>query len=94
VNPANAKKLGEFAGVDAILIGNATVLDDGIVLMVKAISTSSAQIVAAGRIKFAKTSEIQQLFNRSVSGNAGVSGSSAVAGGERLVVAIRRQVRS
>lgn len=73
VNPANAKKLGEFAGVDAILMGNVTVLDDGIVLMVKAISTSSAQIVAAGRINFPKTSEIQQLSNRSVSGSAGVT---------------------
>src|ERR1035437_9384467 len=83
VNPANAKKLGEFAGVDAILMGNVTVLDDGIVLMVKAISTSSAQIVAAGRIKFPKTSEIQQLFNRSVSGSAGVSTSVPVAAGER-----------
>jgi TolB-like protein len=73
VNPANAKKLGEFAGVDAILMGNVTVLDDGIVLMVKAISTSSAQIVAAGRITFPKTSEIQQLFNRSVSASAGLT---------------------
>ena len=85
VNPANAKKLGEFAGVDAILIGNATVLDDGVVLMVKAISTASAQIVAAGRIKFPKTSEIQQLFNRSVSSNAGASDQSAVGGGERTI---------
>jgi curli biogenesis system outer membrane secretion channel CsgG len=30
VNPANAKKLGEFAGVDAILMGNVTVLDYGV----------------------------------------------------------------
>ena len=57
VDPANAKKLGEFAGVDAILVGNVTELDDGIVLMVRAISTGSANIVAAGRIKFSKSSE-------------------------------------
>jgi hypothetical protein len=81
VNPANAKKLGEFAGVDAILIGNVTALDDGIVLMVKAISTGSANIVAAGRVKFPKTSEIQQLLNRSVSGSS-VSGASPVAARE------------
>lgn len=68
VNPANAKKLGEFAGVDAILIGNVTALDQAVVLTVKAISTSSATIVAAGRITFPKTSEIQQLLNRTVSG--------------------------
>ena len=69
VNPANAKKLGEFAGVDAIMSGNVTAFDDGVVLMVKAISTESASIVAAGRIKFAKTSDIQQLLNRGVGAN-------------------------
>jgi len=70
VDPANAKKLGEFAGVDAILTGNVTALDDGIELMVKAIATSSSKIVAAGRIRFPKTSEIQQLLNRGISGNS------------------------
>ena len=70
VDPANAKKLGEFAGVDAILTGNVTSLDDGIELMVKAISTASANIAAAGRIKFPKTAEIEQLLNRAVSGTA------------------------
>lgn len=83
VNPANAKKLGEFAGVDAILIGNVTALDDAVELMVKGISTASAQIIAAGRIKFPKTSEIQQLFNRSVSGSAGVSSPTTTAAGDR-----------
>jgi TolB-like protein len=70
VNPENAKKLGEFAGVDVILTGNATALDDGIVMMVKAVATSSSRIVAAGRIKFPKTSEIQQLLSRGISGSS------------------------
>lgn len=78
VDPANAKKLGEFAGVDAILIGNVTMLDDGIILMVKAIATSSAKIVAAGKIKFTKTSEIQQLLNRGISSNM-ISSTTSVA---------------
>lgn len=66
VNPANARKLGEFAGVDVILIGNVTTLDD-IELIVKGISTESAAIVAAGRITFPKTADIQQLLNRGIS---------------------------
>jgi len=82
VNPANAKKLGEFAGVDAILIGNVTSLDDGIVLMVKAIATSSADIVAAGKIKFPRTSEIQQLLNRGISGSSLGAISPAASGGD------------
>jgi hypothetical protein len=67
VDPANAKKLGEFAGVDTILVGNVTDVDDGYRLMVKGISTSSAQIIAAGWITFRKTSAIQDIANRSIS---------------------------
>jgi hypothetical protein len=82
VNPANAKKLGEFAGVDTILIGNVTPLDDGIELMVKAIATESAKIVAAGRVKFAKTSEIQQLLNRGISSTSGTTNAGAATSGD------------
>jgi TolB-like protein len=81
VNPANAKKLGEFAGVDAILTGNVTALDDGIELMVKAISTDSAKIVAAGRITFKKTSDIQQLLNRGISSNPTTNASTTTGAG-------------
>jgi len=80
VNPANAKKLGEFAGVDVILIGNVTTLD-GIVLTVKGISTESAEIVAAGRITFPKTPDIQQLLNRGVSSTATAGASTTTAAG-------------
>lgn len=66
VKPENAKKLGEFAGVDAILNGVVTALDERIVLTVSATATSTSRIVAAGRITFATTSDIRQLLNRSV----------------------------
>src|SRR5664279_4954421 len=55
VKPENAKKLGQFAGVDAILIGTVTSLDDSIILTVKAVSTDTAEVVAAGTIKFQNT---------------------------------------
>ncbi|HXT69658.1 MAG TPA: FlgO family outer membrane protein [Vicinamibacterales bacterium] len=64
VNPANAKKLGEFAGVDVFLMGTVTSLDAKITLTVKAIATESSRIVTAGRITFPTTSDIQQLLNR------------------------------
>jgi TolB-like protein len=82
VDPANAKKLGEFAGVDAILTGTVTALDASIVLTVKAVATASSRLVAAGKISFPKTSEIQQLLNRSVSSRApGLAERSPAAGG-------------
>ena len=71
VDPANAKKLGEFAGVDTILVGNITEVDDGYRLTVKAISTSTAQIVTAGWINFKKTSTTQEIANRGLSSTDG-----------------------
>lgn len=73
VDPANAKQLGMFAGVDAIIIGNITMVDGGLELIVKAIATESARIVAAGRVSFTKTSAIQQLLNRGLFGTGTTS---------------------
>src|SRR6266404_678174 len=77
VNPANAKKLGEFAGVDTILIGTVSSLDAGFVLTVKAVSTESSRIVAAGRIAFQKTPDLQDFDNTRVSGDASLPGRAA-----------------
>ena len=77
VKPENAKTLGEFAGVDAILIGTVTSLDDSIILTVKAVSTDTAEIVAAGMVEFRKTSEIQQLLVHGVTGDQPASSSRA-----------------
>jgi peroxiredoxin/TolB-like protein len=66
VNPENAKKLGQFAGVDAILTGTVTILDDSFILVVKAISSDTAEVVAAGKITSKQTVEIQQLLKRGV----------------------------
>ncbi|HYM61469.1 MAG TPA: FlgO family outer membrane protein [Thermoanaerobaculia bacterium] len=78
VNPANAKKLGEFAGVDAILIGTVISLDASFVLTVKAIATESSKIVAAGKITFQKTPDLQGIGTRSLPGSA--SGSTPTGG--------------
>jgi len=69
VKPENAKQLGQFAGIDAFLIGTVTPMDDTVVLTVKAVSTETAEVIAAGKASFKKTSEIQQLLNRGVSAN-------------------------
>lgn len=81
VNPANAKKLGEFAGVDTLLIGTVTSLDAAFVLTVKAISTESAKIVAAGKITFQKTPDLQGIGNRGVSGSVTATGSTKTTAG-------------
>lgn len=64
VDPETAKQLGKFAGIDAILTGTVTTLDGNIVLTVKAISTETAQIIAAAKAIFRSTTELQQLSMR------------------------------
>jgi TolB-like protein len=68
VNPETAKQLGQFAGVDVILIGTVTSLDANVAVTVKAVSTDTAEIVAASKVTFLKTREIQQLSVHGVSG--------------------------
>ncbi len=80
VNPENAKKLGQFSGVDAIIIGNLTVTDTDIILLVKAISTETAEVVAASRAKFPKTTELQQLFTSGIVPVGEVVGASGTGG--------------
>ena len=78
VNPENAKKLGQFAGVDAIIIGNVSATDGEIVLLVKVVSTETAEVVAAAKSRFPKSGELQQLLAKSItSGPAAAGGSSA-----------------
>lgn len=70
VEPENARKLGKFAGIDAILTGTVTTLNGNVILTVKAISTQSAQIVAAAKIVFKNTPELRQLSARATSSGA------------------------
>jgi TolB-like protein len=66
VDPENAKKLGQFAGVDAIVIGNVTVLQDAVALTAKIIATDTAEILGAARGRISKSSEIRELLDRSL----------------------------
>ncbi|MFA6287467.1 MAG: FlgO family outer membrane protein [Opitutaceae bacterium] len=81
VNPENAKKLGQFAGVDAIVLGNITSLKDELVISIKIIATDTAEIVGAARAKILKTAEIQQLLETGITENNG-AGSLSQLGGE------------
>ena len=62
VEPENAKKLGQFSGVDAIILGKVTPLKDEVNITVKIIATDTAETVgaASGRIPMGK--EIEHLL--------------------------------
>jgi TolB-like protein len=71
INIETAKKLHQFAGVDALLLGTVASLDNEVVLTVKAISTETAEITAASKMTFQKTKEIQEFLVHGVGDDKG-----------------------
>jgi TolB-like protein len=73
VDPENAKKLGMFAGVDALILG--TVIPKGthtVSLTAKIITTDTAEVIGAARAEFKADDTVQQLMSKPVAeSNAG-----------------------
>lgn len=73
VDPDNAKKLGQFAGVDALILG--TVIPKGtrtVSLTAKIITTDTAEVIGAARAEFKADDNVQQLESKPVAeSNAG-----------------------
>lgn len=65
IDPENAKQLGKFAGVDALVIGNITPMGGNILLTVKVITTETAEVVGAAKAKFKSDDTVQQLLSQS-----------------------------
>lgn len=63
IDPDTAKKLGMFAGVDALVMGTIIPKDQGIALTAKIITTDTAEIVGAAKAEFKSDNTVQQLTN-------------------------------
>jgi len=78
VDPDNAKKLGQFAGVDALILG--TIIPKGttsVGLNAKIITTDTAEIIGAARAEFAADTTVHDLISKQVAGNGGADGTSS-----------------
>jgi hypothetical protein len=62
VGPENAKKLGQFAGLDAIVIGTITPLSGTIRVTVKVLATDSPKLLAATSADIPKTNSIRDVM--------------------------------
>lgn len=66
----DARKLGQIAGVEALVTGTLTPLSDSVQLFVKLLDTNTAEIIDANKGNIAKTKSITELLERSIpSGN-------------------------
>ena len=61
VNPDNAKKLGKFSGVDAMVLGTVMSAGTNVSVTVKVISTETEEIVTSGKTKFTADDAMQQI---------------------------------
>jgi Curli production assembly/transport component CsgG len=66
VDPDNAKKLGQFAGVDALILGTFVPTKQDVQLTAKIITTDTAEIIGAAKLNFTNSSETAQLLQNSV----------------------------
>jgi TolB-like protein len=64
VDPENAKKLGQFAGVDALILGTVIPKGQKITLTVKLITTDTAEIVGAAKAEFKSDETVQRLISQ------------------------------
>lgn len=69
VDPDNAKKLGQFAGVDAIILGTLATKKENVTATAKIITTDTAEIIGAARVQFTNDVSIQQLAAKPTSEN-------------------------
>jgi curli biogenesis system outer membrane secretion channel CsgG len=73
IDPATAKKLGQIAGVDALVTGTLTPFGDTVRLTLKVLDTATARIVAAATAEIPKTKAIEELVARGVGGEGASS---------------------
>lgn len=64
IDPENAKKLGLFAGVDALILGTIIPKSSNISLTAKMIATETAEIAGAARAEFKADDVVQQLLSK------------------------------
>lgn len=68
IKPENAKKLGQFSGVDALVVGTLASTPSGHSVTVKIISTEKAEIVGAAKVKLPLNSDFDVLVGGTVPG--------------------------
>lgn len=76
IDPQTARKLGEIAGVHALITGTITPFGDSIRLAIKVLDTSTAKVIGASRGDIAKTKAIEELLAKGIETGSQVTESS------------------
>ncbi len=66
IDPQTARKLGQIAGVDALITGTITPFGDSVRISVKILDTATAKVIGASSGDIAKTKAIEELLARGI----------------------------
>jgi TolB-like protein len=69
VDPATIRKLGQFAGVDAIVTGTLVPFSDSVRLTAKVLDVSSAKVIAVSTTDLPRTKAVDDLLSRGIAGS-------------------------
>lgn len=64
IDPENAKKLGQFAGVDALILGTIVSRGSKVSVTAKIITTDTAEIVGAAKAEFKMDEDVRELSTK------------------------------
>jgi TolB-like protein len=67
IDPATARKLGQIAGVQALVTGTLTPFADSVRVVIKVLDTETALVLTAASMDIAKTKTIEELLARDIS---------------------------
>jgi TolB-like protein len=80
IDPQTAKKLGQFAGVDALVTGTITAFGDSVRVSAKVLDTQTARMLGATTSDIPKTKTIEELLGRGVGGQPTSTGNTGGSG--------------
>ena len=87
IDPSTARKLGQIAGVDALITGTITPFGESVRLSAKILDTTTAKIIGATSGEIPKTKAIEELLARSIDTGPTSEGTTAISRSQTKVVA-------
>jgi TolB-like protein len=84
-----ARKLGQIAGVEALITGSITPFGDSVRLSVKLLNTNTAKIIGASSVDIAKTKAIEELLAKEIEGG-GIAPSSMPSSQQQLSKSVQK----
>ncbi len=86
IDPTTARKLGQIAGLDALVTGTITPFGDSVRLSVKILDTATAKVISASSGDIAKTKAIEELLVKGIETGDEVIGTGTTMPPERKAV--------